>query len=180
MTSQGGVQIFFIFFWQIPTSTVISMWEITKKGVQMLKKPSIWLNFVSRAQIVLPEGKFWNFEKKKCIRSYLWPFFSKTPSVIPFRNRQVSGNFVGGDPLHIGEIGGTICTFFETRSKSHLSCSRPYCKIGSGPKSNFLDLNLLGHTWILILYGFQSGKTITDARKTRKREIFGFLEGFWM
>ena len=151
-----------------------------QKGGPNAKKTLHLTQFCLQGSNCAPRGEILKFWKKKCIRSYLWPFFSKTPSVIPFRNRQVSGNFVGGDPLHIGEIGGTICTFFETRSKSHLSCSRPYCKIGSGPKSNFLDLNLLGHTWILILYGFQSGKTITDARKTRKREIFGFLEGFWM
>ena len=133
----GGSKFFFFFFWQIPIPIVISMWEITIKGVQMPKKPSIWLNFDSRAEIVLSEGKFWNFEEKKCIRSYLWPFFSKTPSVIPFWNRQVSAIFLAGDPLHIGEILGTICPFSETRSKSHLSCSRPYFKNTIRPKFFF-------------------------------------------
>ena len=48
------------------------------------------------------------------------------------------------------------------------------------PQIFFFDLNLIGQTWILNLYGFQSGKTITDAQKTWKREIFGFQAGFWM
>ena len=150
------------------------------KGGPNAKKPLHLTKFCLQGSNCFLRGEILKFWKIKFIRSYLWPFFSKTPSVIPIRNRQVSGIFLRGDPLHIGEIGGTICTFFETRSKSHLSCSQHYCKIGSDPICNFSDLNLFGQTWILILYGFQSGKTITDARKTRKCEIFGFLEGCWM
>ena len=110
---RGGSKFFLFFFWQIPTSTVISMWEITKKGVQMLKKPSIWLNFVSRAQIVLPEGKFWNFEKKNVSGHIYGPFSAKPQVLYHFGIVRSVGIRLGGTHCTLGKLGALFVHFLR-------------------------------------------------------------------